>query len=150
MSIRRGWETLTEKYRSRLVKGGISKAQYERGESLKKARGHSKTPENAAEFEREQKKNPVNPRFKEYRERRKGLIERVQRKKVDAFQYTLRWNEEHSDEYVRKGGPKEAEPKVTPPKLADLRKIDGMTVEELVNWQYDHKFEDDWRFLWYH
>jgi len=40
---RKGWDELSEGYRSRLVKGGVSKTDYESGASLKSARGH-KTP----------------------------------------------------------------------------------------------------------
>lgn len=43
MARRKGWDELTEGYRSRLVKGGVSKTDYESGASLKRARGH-KTP----------------------------------------------------------------------------------------------------------
>ena len=37
---RKGWDSLSAKYRARLQKGGISKTKYESGEKLHKARGH--------------------------------------------------------------------------------------------------------------
>jgi len=42
---RKGWTQLSPGYRARLQKNGISKAQYDAGKSLAKARGHSQTPE---------------------------------------------------------------------------------------------------------
>jgi hypothetical protein len=42
---RKGWSQLSPGYRSRLTKNGITKAQYDAGASLAKARGHSQTPE---------------------------------------------------------------------------------------------------------
>jgi hypothetical protein len=146
MALRRVWETLSEKYRTRLMKGGITKAKYEAGESLKAARGHATTPENAREYQR----NPG--RFKEYRERRKAIIDRVVAKKKEAFQWTLRWNEENSGNFVR--NPPQLKKKygieVKRATMAQLRQIDAMTVDEVVQLQYEVRVEDDWRFLWYH
>ncbi|HET9131465.1 MAG TPA: hypothetical protein VFO86_10980, partial [Terriglobia bacterium] len=42
---RKAWEALTAAYRKRLERGGIGKAQYEGGASLRAARGHAQTPE---------------------------------------------------------------------------------------------------------
>lgn len=42
---RKGWSELSASYRGRLVSGGVTRRQYEAGASLKKARGHSLTPE---------------------------------------------------------------------------------------------------------
>ncbi len=40
---RKGWENLSDSYRARLIRGGVSKSAYESGASLYKARGkHSK------------------------------------------------------------------------------------------------------------
>lgn len=44
-SNRKGWQQLSPGYRARLEKNGITKAQYDAGKSLAKARGHSQTPE---------------------------------------------------------------------------------------------------------
>lgn len=41
MARRKGWEDLSESYRKRLIKGGISRTDYESGVSLGKARGHA-------------------------------------------------------------------------------------------------------------
>lgn len=42
---RKGWLDLSSDYRHRLERGGISRSDYERGESLSSARGHAATPE---------------------------------------------------------------------------------------------------------
>src|SRR5690242_1733985 len=42
---RKGWDNLTESYRARLIRGGMTKSQYESGASLAQYRGHAKTPE---------------------------------------------------------------------------------------------------------
>jgi hypothetical protein len=146
MAIRRVWETLSAKYRTRLEKGGITKAKYEAGESLKAARGHATTPENAREYH----KNPE--RFKEYRQRRKALVDRVVEKKKQAFEWTLRWNEESSKKFVRNPEymAKKHGIEVRRATMAQLRMIDGMTVEQIVDYQYEVRQDDDWRFMWYH
>jgi hypothetical protein len=153
MAVRRGWDLLSDKYRSRLIKGGMTQARYEAGESLKAVRGHKATPENLKEAKRHPEK------FKEYSERRNAqrrertsLLGRVILKKREAFQHTLRFNEVNSREFVRR--PKEMKRKINvdvkPATMAQLRTIDKMTVEELINFQYEVKEEDDWRMLWYH
>jgi len=146
MGKRLPWELLKPGYQERLVKKGITKAMHEGGATLKDARGHGTTPENAREYQR----NPE--RFKEYRQRRKAIIDRVTAKKKEAFEFTLKWNEENSGNFVR--NPPKLKKKygleVRRATMAQLKKIDAMTVEELVDYQYEVRVEDDWRFLWYH
>ena len=40
MAARKGWDNLSDKYRDRLLRGGITKQQYEQGTPLASARGH--------------------------------------------------------------------------------------------------------------
>jgi hypothetical protein len=42
---RKGWESLSDSYRKRLTRSGISKSEYQSGKSIAKARGHAATPE---------------------------------------------------------------------------------------------------------
>jgi hypothetical protein len=63
---RKLWEALTEAYRKRLTRAGISKAAYERGESVQAARGHAHTPEHPEEAY----KGKNAERFAAYRKRR--------------------------------------------------------------------------------
>jgi hypothetical protein len=44
-SRRKGWGQLSEKYRARLTRAGISQSDYERGRSIAHGRGHLETPE---------------------------------------------------------------------------------------------------------
>lgn len=154
---RKGWDNLSPAYRRRLEKGGVGRAQYESGAPIRSARGHAKTPESPTEYA----KNPG--RFKEYREKRKDLIQRVVDKKAAAFQAALRWNERNSEQFVRYGASnsgmkppsrlKMVEKRalfVRPPTTKQLQQIDAMTVDELIDFQYQVRLDDDWRFLWYH
>ncbi|QUH03825.1 hypothetical protein HUO13_26105 [Saccharopolyspora erythraea] len=46
---RKSWESLSDAYRRRLERGGISRQAYESGASLSAARGHRSTPERPAD-----------------------------------------------------------------------------------------------------
>lgn len=46
---RKLWSALTEKYRNRLIRGGITEHSYNSGASLSAARGHASTPEHPEE-----------------------------------------------------------------------------------------------------
>ena len=59
----RNWNTLSPTYRNRLVKAGITKAQYQVGAPLSKARGHSQTPEHPSEAHKK-------PQYARYRARK--------------------------------------------------------------------------------
>jgi hypothetical protein len=105
---RNAWESLSDSYRKRLTRGGIDRAAYERGDSLKTARGHKagKTPEHPTDLFKSPEK------YKEYRERKvkrenqkfKGgqkektdhddLIERALRNAVRQLGEGYRFNEE--------------------------------------------------------
>jgi hypothetical protein len=62
MAVRRkGWSELSPAYRSRLQRNGITESLYNRGTSLKTARGHNKTPEHGL---KEALRNPR--RYKKY------------------------------------------------------------------------------------
>ena len=81
---RKGWEDLSPGYRSRLERGGVSRAAYERGESLKSARGHGRTPE------RPSLSNPQ--QFPQYHGERQRLVNAVNRRKQDLFGTSPKWN----------------------------------------------------------
>ena len=53
---RRAWESLSENYRKRLSRNGITKRDYERGRNLSAARGHFATPEHGL---KSAQKNPA-------------------------------------------------------------------------------------------
>jgi len=67
MARARSWDSLSEAYRRRLSRAGITKSQYQSGTNLSKARGHAQTPEHP----REAQKHPE--RYKKYiQKRQKG------------------------------------------------------------------------------
>jgi len=81
---RKGWESLKLDYRKRLERGGISRAAYERGESIKSARGHAQTPE------RPSLSSPT--KYPKYHSERQKLITQVNKKKQDFFGISPKWN----------------------------------------------------------
>lgn len=141
MPRRRVWSALSTSYRARLQRKGVTQAQYESGVSLKAARGHAQTPESPAEYAR----HP--DRFKRYRENRKGLVQRIQEKKDLLFGDRHKYDEKRSRRYVKEG---DKENEILPPTMKQLRFLDSLTLEEFDDWQYEHREDDDWGFLWYH
>jgi hypothetical protein len=57
----RDWESLSEAYRKRLSRNGITKSRYERGANLQAVRGHGNTPEHG---KKQAARNPV--RYRDY------------------------------------------------------------------------------------
>lgn len=80
---RRGWENLSDTYRTRLERSGVTRSSYESGISLRGARGHAYTPERPAQAY----KRPT--AFRPY------LARREQRKQHYQFEATPG---RHSDE----------------------------------------------------
>lgn len=74
--VRKAWELLSEAYRKRLIKAGITKAKYVAGESLQAARGHANTPEHPEDAY----KGKYAEKFAQYRYRR---AERLRKKNTD-------------------------------------------------------------------
>jgi len=81
---RKGWDQLKPDYRKRLERNGISKIDYERGDSIKAARGHERTPE------RPSLSNPQ--QFPKYHSERQRLINAVVQKKQNYFGTSPKWN----------------------------------------------------------
>ena len=81
---RKGWDSLKPDYRKRLERNGISKTDYERGASIKAARGHEKTPE------RPRLSNPQ--QYPQYHTERQRLENAVNRKKQEVFGTSPKWN----------------------------------------------------------
>lgn len=73
---RKGWEALSPGYRATLEKGGITRAAYERGDSLKKARRHDKTPEHPP-----RDLSKIAKQFPEYVRTRRNLENEVEQRK---------------------------------------------------------------------
>lgn len=52
MARKRNWDALTDAYRHRMIRNGITRQDYESGASLTAARGHGLTPENTMDAAR--------------------------------------------------------------------------------------------------
>jgi hypothetical protein len=64
-SRRKGWSSLSQSYRDRLVRNGITESRYERGHKLDVARGHAATPEHGL---KEARRNPA--KYRKYLNKR--------------------------------------------------------------------------------
>jgi len=69
MAKSRSWQALSASYRSRLERGGITRAAYESGASVTAARGHARTPERP---ERAAKRPADYPEYIQRTNKRKG------------------------------------------------------------------------------
>lgn len=82
MAKRREWDSLSETYRSRLARGGITREAYEAGAPLSEARGHAKTPEHPKDAYKPKNRE----RYVEYRKKAAELVEKAkERKRVRAI-----------------------------------------------------------------
>ena len=138
---RKGWHQLSDAYRNRLQRGGITQSAYERGESLQKARGHGETPERPSQAYT--KSGRV--RFRKYLERVGEIRKRTIDRKVRLFSQRFGWNEERARDYVMQGGTDV--PKPTKKKLLEAEAMSDDEIEEML---HDPNIDEQWRFLWYH
>lgn len=95
--MRKGWDSLAPGYRARLERGGVSRAGYERGESIKSARGHAKTPEHPKAY------NPKE--FPTYHNERQKLVKDINQKKQDFFGASPKWNPQKAKASLAKYAP---------------------------------------------
>jgi hypothetical protein len=91
---RKGWDALSPQYRKRLQKAGISKSDYEGGQSLSKARGHERTPEHP-------NKNINKAKYPTYVAERQRLIREFEAKKQQLWAERPRWNAQRSSKNIR-------------------------------------------------
>jgi hypothetical protein len=95
---RKGWDTLSSAYRQRLERAGVSRSEYEAGQSIQKARGHSKTPERPTQ-------NITASQFPQYFNSRSKLIRDVEAKKTRIFGASPRWDYLRSHKAMEKRPP---------------------------------------------
>lgn len=134
---RAGWDSLSDSYRGRLERSGVTRSDYERGESIAKGRGHSQTPEHPERAE-------LHPdRYREYVRRRTALEQQVIAKKEEAFRGSPKWNATRAARNVHKV-PHEGFTK--PPSIRLMKKfLDEDFDYDQVDWA-----DDEWGFLYYH
>jgi len=92
----RNWNSLSDAYRARLERGGITRGEYEAGANLSAARGHKATPEHPRQAENDRQ------RFQAYIFERDRLVQAILREKSQKFSAAAnynakrsRWNVEH-------------------------------------------------------
>lgn len=127
---RKGWNALSPGYQARLKKAGISRSDYEEGQSIKAARGHAVTPERPSQ---------ANPNtHTAYVTERNRLISRIVQKKQGWFGTSPKWNPTRSMRPF----------KDNPPAMANLKRWADLSREEWL----DALREDDTTtaFLGYH
>lgn len=112
---RKGWTGLSATYRARLEKAGISRSDYESGQSIQGARGHAQTPENPRRYD--------TTKYSTYDQSRKALIGKIETRKDELWSGRPRWNKEKSDSNLRRD----------PPSMALMRRVLAMTDEELFD-----------------
>ena len=99
----RVWGNLSDSYRSRLERGGITREAYESGASLSAARGHANTPERPSDIVGRES------RYTSYVGARASLVRELQNWKVNQFSGSGAFNaksslkavEKHADGRVR-------------------------------------------------
>jgi len=127
---RKGWDSLSPGYRARLEKGGVSKSAYDRGESIKSARGHERTPE------RPSLSNPQ--QFPQYHSERQRLINAVNARKQELWGTSPKWNPAKAKANLAK---------YSPP-MARLQW--ALDAEDDDLFDAIHEAPDDYAFLGYH
>lgn len=123
MPRRRIWSQLSEGYQKRLRGAGISPSAYEGGVNLKKARGHSKTPENK-------------------RERVKKLAEELFQKKQRIWGDRLKWDGERAKNIILRGVGK-GEDRIDPLSEQNLIFLTSMDDQEFGDYITDMDFNTE-------
>lgn len=91
---RKDWDSLSDSYRKRLERGGITKTAYDSGASLSAARGHAATPE------RPSRVNAAKPEHQSYIFRRDALIAEIMAAKRWEWEDRPKWNEKNAKKAV--------------------------------------------------
>jgi len=123
----RNWDALSSDYRHRLERNGISRADYESGVAVTKARGHEKTPE------RPERVREGSVKYQEYAQRRKDLIKDVLDYKRHLWGDQPKWNEKNARKIIAKHS------------MASLRRMRTRLINIIndIEDDYDYPEEDD-------
>jgi hypothetical protein len=147
----RNWSGLSDNYRKRLEKAGVTRQEYESGAKLEKARGHGQTPEHP-----ERLKTPEEgkeDKYKRYREKIKRIIREIQDFKRDKwgppYQGVGPFNEKRSEMAVRK------DPETGKARgVKDLNVIHAMVgvakVSPWIDWHGIVALDDDYETAFYY
>lgn len=125
----RNWDSLSQAYRSRLERGGITRRDYESGKSLSKARGHGTTPEHIGQGKQKSQ-------YRKYYEHRQRLEAKLNKWKKDYFQGADRWDQAASEKQVSQ---------------ASIKQLEYITsYDDLDDYIEDHDIEDWDDAIFYH
>lgn len=127
---RKGWQSLSSDYKARLERAGMSRADYEAGQSLAKARGHDQTPENPRAYD------PT--KYQKYHSERTRLETQLNSRKQQLFGQSDRWSDSKSKKNIRE----------YPPSLAQIRWAVRASDDELLDAFRESPTEFSW--LGYH
>jgi hypothetical protein len=127
---RKGWDALSPGYRDRIKKAGLTRQDYEAGQSLSKARGHQNTPEHPRQFD--------SKKYPKYAAERSKLTKELERKKEGMFYNSDRWSRTKSDRAIRE----------KPPSMAMLRWALAADDEDLLD--AIRESPETYHFLLYH
>lgn len=136
-SQRKPWGSLSESYRERLERKGITPQMHAEGVSIRTARGHEKTPEHP----REGIKRPVD--FPDWFNNRQALVRRVARRKQQLFGHSPKWNGRRNSKVVNEGADGRH-----PPSIARLQWALDASDDELMEALETGDTDDS--FLFYH
>jgi hypothetical protein len=128
---RKGWGALSPTYKTRLEKAGMTRADYEAGGSLQKARGHATTPENPRAY------SPT--KYPKYHATRTQLITQLEARKQQIFGSRPRWDSQASRDNIRN----------YPPTVSQLRWANSLDDEEFED-ALDQASDDEYAWFGYH
>ena len=127
---RKGWNSLSPAYRARIEKAGLTRADYEAGTPLSRARGHAQTPEHPRSYDPQ--------KYQKYDAERTRLTRLVEQRKEQVFGNSKRWSRTRSDRAIRE----------KPPPLTLLRWALNADDEEIYN--AIREDPETYQFLSYH
>lgn len=134
---RKPWESLSESYRERLERAGITAKEHAQGASIKAARGHEHTPEHPREGISKPEK------FRDWFDNRQVLVQMVARRKRELFGRSPKWNARRSRKIVNEGAEG-----ANPPSIAKLRWALEASDDEIMAALESRDLDDS--FLFYH
>jgi hypothetical protein len=137
MATRKPWASLSEGYRERLARKGITEASHSSGASLKKARGHENTPEHPSEAITKPREYP------DYMRERSRLMSQVRARKYRLWGESHKFNDRRANRVINGGFDGKHSPS-----NAMLKWAIAATEDELLEAMTSG--DEDYSFLWYH
>lgn len=132
------WRGLSPEYRNRLIRGGINEKRYVAGENLNAVRGHANTPEHPSDITKAKNRE----RYKDYVNRRNGLIRKVIEKKEAEYGNRHKFRPDASQRAVRIN-----------PATGKMPKMAYMQRYLADDFDFDNEVDfgdDEWAFIFYH